>query len=60
MTFVLPNRKRDKKFAEGDAAYDPNTVTYEDQSDLKNMHFRYLGESSSCACTAEPAWQSGC
>ena len=44
LAFVLPNRNRDKKFANGNAAYDPNVVTYEDKTDLENLHFRYLGE----------------
>jgi len=40
--FTLPNRNRDKKFAAGDAAYDPSVITYEDVTDKENMHFRYL------------------
>jgi hypothetical protein len=45
LAFVIPNKRRDKRFAEGDAAYDPNVTTYEDQTDLENKHFRYLCES---------------
>lgn len=44
LTFVLPNRLRDKKFAEGDERYDPNVTTYEDISDRENLHFRYMCE----------------
>lgn len=40
--FTIPNKLRDKKFAEGDARYDPNVTTYEDVTDKQNLHFRYL------------------
>lgn len=42
LAFVIPNRNRDKKYAGGDQAYDPNVVTYEDMTDKQNLHFRYL------------------
>lgn len=42
LAFVIPNRKRDKKYAEGDDRYNPNVTTYEDLSDWENLHFRYL------------------
>lgn len=46
MAFVIPNRNRDKKFAEGDERYNPNVITYEDITDKQNLHFRYNSESS--------------
>ena len=46
LAFVIPNKRRDKKFAEGNAEYDPNVTTYEDMTDLENKHFRYLCELS--------------
>ena len=58
LTFTIPNRRRDKKFAEGNAEYDPSTVTYEDQSDLKNMHFRYLCEYPSAYPRSTKVWPS--
>jgi hypothetical protein len=42
LAFVIPNKLRDKKFAEGDLRYDPNVITYEDMTDKQNLHFRYL------------------
>jgi len=42
LAFVIPNKLRDKKFAEGDVRYDPNVITYEDMTDKQNLHFRYL------------------
>jgi len=42
LAFVIPNRNRDKKYAEGDERYNPNVTTYEDLSDWENLHFRYL------------------
>jgi hypothetical protein len=44
LAFVIPNKRRDKKFAQGDASYDPKVTTYEDTTDLENKHFRYLCE----------------
>jgi hypothetical protein len=44
LAFVLPNRLRDKKSADGDKRYDPNVTTYEDISDRENLHFRYMCE----------------
>jgi hypothetical protein len=46
MAFVIPNRNRDKKFAEGDERYNPNVITYEDITDKQNLHFRYNSESA--------------
>lgn len=42
LAFTIPNKIRNKKFAEGDMRYDPSVITYEDVTDLQNMHFRYL------------------
>jgi hypothetical protein len=42
LAYTIPNRNRDKKFAEGDARYDPAVITYEDVTDAENLHFRYL------------------
>jgi hypothetical protein len=40
--FVIPNRNRNKKFAEGDERYDPMGVAYGDLTDKENLHFRYV------------------
>lgn len=40
--FVIPNRRRDRKFAEGDLDYDPSVQTFEDKTDWQNGHFRYV------------------
>lgn len=40
--FLIPNKLRDKKFAEGDERYDPNVQEFEDLTDKKNLHFRYV------------------
>ncbi|WWD21473.1 hypothetical protein CI109_105959 [Kwoniella shandongensis] len=40
--FVLPNRLRDKKFADGDERYDPNVQEFNDLTDKQNLHFRYV------------------
>lgn len=42
LCFVLPNRHRDKKFAEGNEEYNPDAQVYEDLTDKQNLHFRYL------------------
>lgn len=42
LAFVIPNKRRDKLFADGDVRYDPNVSTYEDVTDKQNLHFRYL------------------
>lgn len=42
LAFAIPNKLRDKKFAEGDLRYDPEVITYEDMTDKQNLHFRYL------------------
>jgi L-asparaginase/Glu-tRNA(Gln) amidotransferase subunit D len=44
LAFAIPNKQRDKKFAEGDRDYDPNVITYEDMTDKQNLHFRYLSK----------------
>jgi len=44
VAFALPNKLRDRKFAEGHQEYDPNVITYEDMTDKQNLHFRYLSE----------------
>lgn len=44
LTFTIPNKRRDKLFADGDERYDPNVTTYEDVTDKQNLHFRYLCE----------------
>lgn len=44
LCFVRANRKRDKRFAEGDDAYAPNAMTFEDITDGQNKHFRYISE----------------
>jgi len=42
--FVTANRRRDRKFAEGNPEYDPKLATgLEDISDLEDKAFRYLG-----------------
>lgn len=46
VAFAIPNKLRDKKFAEGDQRYDPSGITYEDMTDKQNLHFRYLSKSS--------------
>ena len=46
LAFVIPNKRRDKKYAEGDDRYNPNVTTYEDLSDWENLHFRYLCKSA--------------
>jgi len=40
--FLIPNKMRDKKFAEGDERYDPKVQEYDDVTDKKNLHFRYV------------------
>ncbi|WVR05518.1 hypothetical protein IAU60_002536 [Kwoniella sp. DSM 27419] len=42
LAFVIPNRKRNKAFADGNEAYNPEVITYEDMTDKQNLHFRYL------------------
>ena len=46
LAFAIPNKLRDKKFAEGDLRYDPEVITYEDMTDKQNLHFRYLSMCS--------------
>jgi hypothetical protein len=41
--FVVPNRNRDKKFANGDERYNPEVRIYDDLTDKQNLHFRYIG-----------------
>lgn len=43
--FVRANRKRDRRFEEGDDSYAPNAMTFEDITDGQNKHFRYISES---------------
>jgi len=50
LAFVIPNKLRDKKFAEGDLRYDPNVITYEDMTDKQNLHFRYLSMCLVSSC----------
>ena len=40
--FVIPNKLRNKRFAEGDERYDPHGHIYEDLTDKQNLHFRYI------------------
>lgn len=40
--FVLANRDRDQKFEAGDQRYDPDVQVFEDVTDKKNLHFRYV------------------
>ena len=40
--FLIPNRRRDAKFAAGDERYDPNVQEFDDVTDKKNLHFRYV------------------
>ncbi|WVQ69236.1 uncharacterized protein L199_007453 [Kwoniella botswanensis] len=40
--FVIPNRNRDKKFNEGDEAYNPDVQVFVDLTDKQNLHFRYV------------------
>ena len=40
--FVMHNRTRDMKFAEGDERYDQNIQVLEDVTDKQNLHFRYI------------------
>lgn len=42
--FVIPNNRRDKKFAEGDERYDPDVQVFDDITDQQNLHFRYVGK----------------
>jgi hypothetical protein len=42
MCFVIPNKRRDKKFADGDERYDPKVQIFDDITDKKNLHFRYV------------------
>lgn len=42
--FVIPNKRRDKKFAEGDERYDPDVQLFDDVTDQQNLHFRYVGK----------------
>jgi hypothetical protein len=42
LCFTVPNRRRDKKFAEGDERYNPNVQEFDDVTDKKNLHFRYV------------------
>ncbi|OWT36696.1 hypothetical protein J008_05545 [Cryptococcus neoformans] len=44
LCFVIPNKSRDKKFAEGDERYDPDVQVFEDMTDKQNLHFRYVGK----------------
>lgn len=44
LCFVIPNKSRDKKFAEGDERYDPDVQIFEDMTDKQNLHFRYVGK----------------
>lgn len=40
--FVMANNHRDKRFREGDESYDPNVQVFDDVTDKKNLHFRYI------------------
>ncbi|WVQ83358.1 hypothetical protein IAT38_005497 [Cryptococcus sp. DSM 104549] len=42
LCFVIPNRHRDKLYAEGDERYDPTGQVFEDVTDKQNLHFRYV------------------
>lgn len=42
LCFVIPNKRRDRLFAEGEAEYDPMVQLYDDVSDWENKHFRYV------------------
>lgn len=42
LCFTIPNRRRDAAFAAGDADCDPNVQIFEDISDERNKHFRYV------------------
>lgn len=42
LTFVIPNKRRDKLFAEGHMEYDPSVQLYDDVTDWENKHFRYV------------------
>jgi hypothetical protein len=42
---VIPNQRRDAKYAAGDARYDPKIHIVDDVTDRKNLHFRYVGTS---------------
>ncbi|KAK4688568.1 MFS transporter, ACS family, allantoate permease, partial [Tremellales sp. Uapishka_1] len=42
LCFVVPNKLRDKHFQEGDEDYNPATQIFEDVSDKRNLHFRYV------------------
>jgi hypothetical protein len=42
LCFVIPNRNRDAKFRAGDARYDPVVQEFDDITDMKNLHFRYV------------------
>ncbi|RSH80120.1 hypothetical protein EHS25_007322 [Saitozyma podzolica] len=39
---VIPNQRRDAKYAAGDARYDPKIHIVDDVTDRKNLHFRYV------------------
>lgn len=40
--FVIANKNRDRKFRDGDERYDPDVQVFEDVTDKKNLHFRYV------------------
>lgn len=40
--FVVANKSRDRKFRDGDERYDPDVQVFEDLTDKKNLHFRYV------------------
>lgn len=40
--FVIANKSRDEKFKSGDDRYNPDVQVFEDVTDKKNMHFRYI------------------
>ncbi|ODN94344.1 hypothetical protein L198_05201 [Cryptococcus wingfieldii CBS 7118] len=45
LCFVVPNKKRNQKFEEGDEEYHPAVQIFEDLTDKENRHFRYVGKS---------------
>ncbi|WWC59270.1 uncharacterized protein I303_101820 [Kwoniella dejecticola CBS 10117] len=40
--FTIPNKKRDKRFAEGDESCNPDVQVFVDLTDKQNLHFRYV------------------